>query len=82
MKLRKPKATATIWSSGKIICIGSTSEEEAKIASKRIARIIQRLGYNGVKFCNFKIVNVLGSCSLPFSIKIIPFSEKYKANAQ
>lgn len=82
MKLRKPQATATIWSSGKITCIGSKSEYDAKIASKRIARIIQRLGYQEVKFCSFKVINVLGSCSFPFCIKVIPFSEKYKSMVQ
>lgn len=82
MKLRKPSATAIIWSSGKIVCIGSASEYDSKIASKRIARIIQRLGYSDAKFSSFKIINVLGSCSLPFSIRIIQFSEKYKFNSQ
>jgi len=82
MKLRKPSATANIWSSGKIVCIGSISEHDSKIASKRIARIIQRLGYADAKFSGFKIINVLGSCSLPFSIRIVPFSEKYKFNSE
>ncbi|XP_050436972.1 TATA box-binding protein-like 1 isoform X1 [Adelges cooleyi] len=82
MKLRKPNATATIWSSGKIACTGSTTETQAKIASRRIARIIQRLGYHGAKFSSYRIVNVLGSCTLPFPIKVIQFSEKYKTIAQ
>lgn len=82
MKLRKPNATATIWSSGKIACTGSTSETYAKIASRRIARIIQKLGYHNAKFSSYRIVNVLGSCSLPFPIKVIQFSEKYKTIAQ
>jgi len=82
MKLRKPNATATIWSSGKIACTGSTSETHAKIASRRFARIIQKLGYHNAKFSSYRIVNVLGSCSLPFPIKVIQFSEKYKTIAQ
>ncbi|KAE9542392.1 hypothetical protein AGLY_003519 [Aphis glycines] len=82
MKLRKPSTTANIWSSGKIVCIGSASENDSKIASKRIARIIQRLGYAEAKFSGYKIVNVLGSCSLPFYIRIIQFSEKYKSDSQ
>ncbi|VVC33322.1 TATA-box binding protein,TATA-Box binding protein-like [Cinara cedri] len=82
MKLRNPNATATIWSSGKIACTGSTSESRAKIASRRIARIIQKLGYHNAKFSSYRIVNVLGSCSLPFPIKVIQFSEKYKTIAQ
>lgn len=82
MKLRNPNATATIWSSGKIACTGSTSETRAKVASRRIARIIQKLGYHNAKFSSYRIVNVLGSCSLPFPIKVIQFSEKYKTIAQ
>jgi TATA-box binding protein (TBP) (component of TFIID and TFIIIB) len=82
MKLRKPNATASIWSSGKIVCTGTTSETHAKIASRRFARIIQKLGYHNVTFSSYRVVNVLGSCSLPFPVKIIQFSEKYKKIAQ
>lgn len=80
MKLRKPRITATIWSSGKIICTGATrwvapappagepcsqtrlsqpafslpliiffyfnySEEEAKFGARRLARSLQKLGF-------------------------------------
>ncbi|KAH9491706.1 TATA box-binding protein-like protein 1 [Bulinus truncatus] len=74
MKLRKPNTTATIWSSGKITCTGSTSEDEAKFAARRIARRLQKLGFN-IRFSSFKVVNVLGTCSLPFGIKLNQFSE-------
>ncbi|XP_045112764.1 TATA box-binding protein-like 1 isoform X6 [Portunus trituberculatus] len=77
MKLRKPPTTASIWSSGKITCTGSTSESQARLAGRRIARCVQKMGYN-VKFRNFRIVNVLGTCSLPFAIKITPFSQKHR----
>lgn len=82
MKLRKPPVTANIRSSGKIICFGTPSEYEAKIAARRIARIIQRLGYPGVQFSRYKTINVLGSCTLPFKIRIIQFAIKYKSNTQ
>ncbi|NWI03556.1 TBPL1 protein, partial [Tichodroma muraria] len=45
MKLRKPRITATIWSSGKVICTGATSEEEAKFGARRLARSLQKLGF-------------------------------------
>lgn len=82
MKLRKPQTVANIWSSGKVICVGALSEYEAKIASKRVARIIQKLGYNDVIFNKFKIIGVMATCVLPFSIRIISFAEKYKSNVQ
>nr|CAG4652136.1 EOG090X0CO7 [Triops cancriformis] len=80
MKLRKPMCTASIWSSGKMTCTGSTSEEEAKIAARRIARVIQKLGFR-VRFSNYRVVNVLGTCTMPFGIKITAFSQQYKENA-
>lgn len=80
MKLRRPYTTASIWSSGKITCTGATSEDQAKIAARRYSRCLQKLGFN-VRFRNFRIVNVLGTCSMPWGIMIVNFSEKYKKDA-
>ncbi|CAG5119067.1 unnamed protein product [Candidula unifasciata] len=80
MKLRRPNTTATIWSSGKITCTGATSEDDAKRAARRIARRLQKLGFN-TRFCSYRVVNVLGTCSLPFGIKLNQFSEGNRDSA-
>ena len=80
MKLRRPYTTATLRSSGKITLTGANSEDEAKIASRRIARLLQKLGFN-TRIANYRIVNVLGTCSMPFAIKITQFSQKHKERA-
>uniref|UniRef100_A0A182YK24 TATA box-binding protein-like 1 n=1 Tax=Anopheles stephensi TaxID=30069 RepID=A0A182YK24_ANOST len=80
MKLRRPYTTASIWSSGKITCTGATSEDQAKVAARRYSRCLQKLGFN-VRLRNFRIVNVLGTCAMPWGIKIVNFSEKYKKDA-
>ncbi|KAL4712968.1 hypothetical protein ACJJTC_012038 [Scirpophaga incertulas] len=77
MKLRRPYTTASIWSSGRVTCTGATSEDQAKIAARRYARALQKLGFQ-VRFQNFRVVNVLGTCRMPFGIRIIAFSNKYK----
>ncbi|XP_038209894.1 TATA box-binding protein-like 1 [Zerene cesonia] len=77
MKLRRPYTTASIWSSGRVTCTGATSEDQAKIAARRYARALQKLGFQ-VRFRNFRVVNVLGTCRMPFGIRIIAFSKKYK----
>ncbi|KAB0797349.1 hypothetical protein PPYR_08343 [Photinus pyralis] len=77
MKLRRPYTTATIWSSGKVTCTGATSEDQARIAARRFARCLQKLGFK-VHFNNYRVVNVLGTCSMPFAIKINSFSERHK----
>ncbi|XP_036343751.1 TATA-box-binding protein-like, partial [Rhagoletis pomonella] len=80
MKLRRPYTTASIWSSGRITCTGATSEEQAKIAARRYARVLEKLGFRA-RFHNFRVVNVLGTCSMPWAIKILNFSERYKKEA-
>ncbi|XP_063079546.1 TATA box-binding protein-like 1 [Engraulis encrasicolus] len=74
IKLRKPKITASIWSSGKIICTGATSEEDAKLGARRLARILQKMGFK-VRFSAFKVVNVLAVCSMPFQVHLVQFTK-------
>lgn len=77
MKIRRPYTTASIWSSGKVTCTGATSEVQAKIAARRFARCLQKLGFR-VRFNNYRVVNVLGTCCMPFGIKINLFSARHK----
>uniref|UniRef100_G3PA81 TBP-like 1 n=1 Tax=Gasterosteus aculeatus aculeatus TaxID=481459 RepID=G3PA81_GASAC len=81
MKLRKPKITASIWSSGKIICTGATSEDDAKLGARRLARVLQKLGFK-VRFSAFKVVNVLAVCSMPFGIQLVDFTIKNRPIAR
>jgi len=76
MKLRQPYTTANIWNSGKITCTGANSEDQAKIAGRRFARILQKLGFN-TRFTNYRVVNVLGTVTLPFAIRITQFSQAH-----
>jgi len=76
MQLKHPRATAKIWPSGRISCMGTKSEEEAKIASKRFARILQKLGYD-VRFTRFKISNIHGTVRLPFPVKTVEFAKAH-----
>lgn len=81
MKIRRPYTTASIWSSGKVTVTGATTEEYAHIAARRIARSLQNMGFK-TRFANYRVVNVLGSCTMPFNIKIAPFSERHRKNAR
>ena len=69
MRIREPKSTALIFSSGKMVCTGSKSEEQARLAARKFARILQKLG-NAVTFKEFKIQNMVGSCDVKFPIRL------------
>lgn len=76
MRLRNPKTTALIFASGKMVCTGAKNEEASRIASRKFARIIQKLG-NPVQFTNFKIQNVVGSCDINFPIDLEHIANKH-----
>lgn len=73
--------TAWIFSSGKIFQNGAKSEEAAKLGARRVARVLQKLGYN-VKFRNFRVTNVMAHCSLPFGVKLGEFATNTPIIAQ
>ena len=77
MRIREPRTTALIFSRGKIVCIGAKSEAASKLASRKFARIIQKLGYDA-KFLDFKIQNVVASADLCFNINLELLDECHK----
>ncbi|CAH0714321.1 unnamed protein product, partial [Brenthis ino] len=69
MRIREPRTTALIFSSGKMVCTGAKSEEDSRLAARKYARIIQKLGFTA-KFLDFKIQNMVGSCDVKFPIRL------------
>ncbi|XP_051039959.1 TATA box-binding protein-like 2 [Phodopus roborovskii] len=69
MRIREPRTTALLFSSGKVVCTGAKSEEESRLAARKYARVVQKLGFP-VKFFNFKIQNMVGSCDVKFPIRL------------
>jgi len=69
MRIREPKTTALIFASGKMVCTGARSEEDSKKAARRYAKIIANLG-NDVRFTEFTIQNIVGSCDVKFPIRL------------
>ncbi|CAN7001648.1 unnamed protein product [Brassica rapa subsp. trilocularis] len=69
MRIREPKTTALIFASGKMVCTGAKSEYFSKMAARKYARIVQKLGFPA-KFKDFKIQNIVGSCDVKFPIRL------------
>lgn len=62
MRIREPKTTALVFASGKVVVTGAKSEDDSRLAARKYARIIQKLGFE-TKFTDFKIQNIVGSVS-------------------
>ncbi|XP_062502270.1 uncharacterized protein LOC134179405 [Corticium candelabrum] len=69
MRIREPRTTALIFSSGKMVCTGAKSEDESRLAARKYARVIQKLGFPA-RFTEFKVQNMVGSCDVKFPIRL------------
>lgn len=46
-----------------------SSEEQSRLAARKYARVVQKLGFPA-KFLDFKIQNMVGSCDVCFPIRL------------
>jgi transcription initiation factor TFIID TATA-box-binding protein len=53
MRIRQPRTTALIFASGKMVCTGAKSEDDSRLAARKFARIIQKIGFK-VSHCLMK----------------------------
>ena len=63
LKISRPKTTALVFRTGKMVVTGSKNEAEAHRATRIFARKIQRLGYK-IAFTHFKIQNIVSSFAM------------------
>ena len=63
-KLKKPKTAHLLFNTGKMVCVGATSEKQAKRA---VMKVIQRLKDNGILIIGkptIQIVNIVASANI------------------
>lgn len=69
VRIRDPRTTALIFASGRVVVTGAKSEDDSKLASRKFARIVQKLGFQA-KFREWKIQNIVGSCDSKMLIRL------------
>lgn len=52
-----------------LFAVYSASEEQSRLAARKYARVVQKLGFPA-KFLDFKIQNMVGSCDVCFPIRL------------
>jgi len=77
IRIRDPKTTALIFSSGKMVITGAKSEEKSETAAKMYAKMIKKVGNPTVKLSEFKIQNIVGSCDVKFPISLESLSSEH-----
>jgi hypothetical protein len=77
MRIKEPKATSLIFYNGKIVVLGTKTEEDSKNACRKIGKIIKSLNYP-VKLTDITIQNMVGSCDVNFQINLCLLNIKSK----
>ena len=70
MRLREPRATALVFASGKLVITGTKSAHNSSLATKKIAYILERVGFQPADFINFKVQNIVGTVDVGFPIRL------------
>ena len=69
MRLREPKTTMLLFSSGKCVITGARSAHNAHLAARKFGYILTKVGYN-CSYLDFKIQNVVGTTDVLFPIRL------------
>ena len=70
MRLREPRATALVFASGKLVITGTRSGHNSSLATKKVAYILERVGFQPSNHINFKIQNIVGTVDVGFPIRL------------
>ena len=74
MTIANPSATALVFKSGVIRVMGTKTVADSKIASKKFAKIIKKLGYE-VHYSHFKVTNLMAKCNVQFTISMMKLND-------
>jgi transcription initiation factor TFIID TATA-box-binding protein len=81
MRLRKkPRSTCLIFRNGKLVLTGCKSVLQCLDDSRKIARIIQKLGYD-VKISNGRVENMVGSFDCGIDLDLTSLASKIGSKA-
>ena len=69
-RLKKPKTTTLIFSTGKMVCTGAKSEKIAKSAVKKVVRELKKEGFIIRGRPKIEIVNIVGTADIGGGVDI------------
>ncbi len=70
LRTKEPKAAALVFRSGKVVCTGSKSVEDARRAVKQVVKIIKSLGIKVFDEPDVKVQNIVASADLGVDLNL------------
>ena len=79
-RIRSPRTTALIFASGNMVCTGAKDEMRARLAGWKYVSILRKSGFD-VRFCNFRVQNLVASTNISGLLDLEQLSTAYGACA-
>jgi len=76
MRLREPKSTALLFSTGKVCLTGVKNEDDGKTALRKVAKIVTKLGCPA-SFADFRVQNLVSSGDCGFPIRLEGIADEH-----
>ncbi len=70
LRIKEPKAAALVFRSGKVVCTGSKSVEDARRAVKQVVKIIGSFGIPVFEDPDVKVQNIVASADLGVDLNL------------
>ncbi len=70
LRTKEPKAAALVFRSGKVVCTGSKSVEDARRAVKQVVKIIGALGIPVIDEPDVRVQNIVASADLGVDLNL------------
>lgn len=82
IRLFGPRTTALVRQSGVCSITGKVTEEELKSSAKKVARLVQRCGYQEqVRFADYHVTSLLCQADLHFPVRLDLLASRWRRNA-
>lgn len=69
LRVREPRSTVLLFTTGKMVVTGTKSEDDARTVARKVAKITQKLGFP-VSFTEFKVQNMVATGDTGFPIRL------------
>ncbi|AAB90862.1 MULTISPECIES: TATA-box-binding protein [Archaeoglobus] len=70
LRTKEPKAAALVFRSGKVVCTGSKSVEDARRAVKQIVKMLKEIGISVIDEPEVKVQNIVASADLGVDLNL------------
>ncbi|XP_037941947.1 TBP-related factor-like [Teleopsis dalmanni] len=76
MRMRIPVSCALIFKSGKVNVVGTKNEADARLASHKYTKLLQKIGLN-VVFKDYKLNNIVATIDVRFPIELEELNRRH-----